>query len=57
MDPKHLTGKPVLMDKLNPELGGKVVKLVGEDMERAQRQAAERAEKKRAKRAAKAEKR
>lgn len=35
---KKLIGKPVFIDKLDPELGGKVVKLVMDDMERATRE-------------------
>jgi len=30
-----ITGKPVLIDKLKPELPSQVVKLVADDMERA----------------------
>ncbi|MBI4702169.1 MAG: hypothetical protein HY744_13645 [Deltaproteobacteria bacterium] len=40
----RLTGKPVLVDKLDPELGAKVVELVQRDMERAARERAEQAE-------------
>ena len=44
-------GKPLLIDKLRPELGGEVVKLVSDDMERAVKEREERkAKKKKAKR-------
>jgi len=33
--PMGITGKPVLIDKLKPELPSQVVKLVADDMERA----------------------
>ena len=35
MGTDRLTGKPLLIDKLKPELGGQLVKLVADDMERA----------------------
>lgn len=38
------------MDQLNPELGGKIVKLVANDMERARRAAEEKAKKAKKKR-------
>jgi hypothetical protein len=41
MDPESLKGNPLLIDKLNGELGGKVVKWVQDDMDRARRQAEE----------------
>lgn len=54
MDPNALKGNPLIFDKLNPELGGKVAKLVDDDMRRAAREAEEKAraekKKKRAKR-------
>ncbi len=46
MDPNRLKGNPLLIDKLNPELGGKVVKAVADDMERARPEAEEKAKKK-----------
>ena len=49
MDPNALKGNPLLIDKLNPELGGKVVKAVADDMERARREAEEKAKKKKKK--------
>jgi hypothetical protein len=54
MDPNRLKGNPLVFDKLNPELGGKVVKAVADDMERARREAEEkaRADKKKRKRPA-----
>ena len=39
---KRLTGKPVLLDKLDPELGGKLVEAVTEDMARAKESRAKR---------------
>jgi hypothetical protein len=53
MDPNAQKGNPLIIDKLNPELGAKLVKLVGDDMKRAAAEAkekAERAKKKRDKR-------
>ena len=41
---KNLIGKPILSDKLDAELGSKVVKLVKADMERAARQRRQAAE-------------
>ena len=32
---RGIKGKPVLLDKLNPEIGAKLVKAVADDMERA----------------------
>lgn len=34
MDPNARKGNPLIFDKLNPELGAEVVKLVGDDMKR-----------------------
>ena len=48
-----ITPKPVLIDRLVPDLGGKVVKLVIDDMERAR---LEREERKKRKEAARSEK-
>ena len=45
----RLKGKPLLIDKLKPELGGEVVKLVADDMERAVKERAERDAKKKKK--------
>lgn len=39
MDPNWLKSNPLISDKLNPELGAKVVKLVADDMARAKRAA------------------
>lgn len=55
MHPNWLKGNPLIADKVNPELGAKVVKLVADDMARAKREAeeakkAKRGEKSRAKR-------
>ena len=41
-----LIGKPVLLDHMNGELGARVVELIAEDNERAQRRKLERAAKK-----------
>jgi hypothetical protein len=38
MSTDRVKGDPVLIDKLKPELGGKLVKLVADDMERAARE-------------------
>ena len=43
MDPKALKGNPLVIDKLNPELGGKLVKAVADDMERARKAREEKA--------------
>jgi hypothetical protein len=53
MDPNRLKGNPLIFDKLTPELGGKVVKAVADDMARAKREADEKAkaDKKKKKRA------
>lgn len=48
-----LTGKPVLLDRMNPELAPRLVELIIEDNERAQKQKAERRAKKAEKRAKK----
>ena len=45
MDPNRLKGNPLIIDKLNPELGAKLVKLVADDMQRAKNEAEEKAEK------------
>jgi hypothetical protein len=37
MDPNWRKGNPVVIDELTPELGGKLVKAVHEDMVRAKR--------------------
>ncbi len=49
MDPTRLKGNPLVFDKVNPELGGKLVKAVADDMERARREAEEQAKKKKKK--------
>lgn len=41
MDPNALKGNPLVIDKLNPELGAKLVKAVADDMERAKKKAEE----------------
>ncbi len=46
MDPNELKDKPLIIDKLNPELGAKVVKAVADDMERAKKKAEEEKQKK-----------
>ena len=43
MAPNKLKGNPQVFDKLTPELGGKIVKLVADDMARAKREAEEKA--------------
>jgi hypothetical protein len=43
MDPNFIKGNPLVFDKLKPELGGKVIKTVVDDMKRAQREAEEKA--------------
>lgn len=55
MSADDLTGKPGIIDKLRPELGGKLVKAVAEDMQRAvrEKQERERAARKAAKKKAK----
>jgi len=45
MDPESLKGNPLVFDKLKPDLGGKVVKAVADDMERARREAEDKARK------------
>jgi hypothetical protein len=50
MDPNRLKGNPLIIDKLNPELGGKLVKLVADDMKRAKAEAEEKAKKAKKKR-------
>ena len=37
MEMKDVVGKPVLVDKLKPELGGKIVQAIIDDNERAKR--------------------
>jgi hypothetical protein len=49
MDPNFIKGNPLVFDKLKPELGGKVVKAVVDDMKRAQREAEEKAKRARKK--------
>ena len=44
MDPNFIKGNPLVFDKLNPELGGKAVKVVVDDMKRAKREAEAKAE-------------
>jgi hypothetical protein len=39
MDPESLKGNPLVFDKMTPELGGKVVQAVADDMARARREA------------------
>lgn len=43
MDPNSVKGNPLVFDKLKPDLGGKVVKAVVDDMKRAQHEAEEKA--------------
>ena len=43
MDPNFIKGNPLVFDKLKPDLGGKAVKAVVDDMERARREAEEKA--------------
>ena len=46
MHPNWLKGNPLIADKVTPELGAKVVKLVADDMARARREAEEKEERK-----------
>lgn len=46
MHPNWLKGNPLIADKVTPELGAKVVKLVADDMARAKREAEEEKERK-----------
>jgi hypothetical protein len=50
MDPNRLKSNPLIIDKLNPELGAKLVKAVADDMKRAQDEAAEKAKRAKKKR-------
>jgi hypothetical protein len=43
MDPNSLKSNPLILDKLNPELGGKLVKAVADDMQRAKKAAEKKA--------------
>jgi hypothetical protein len=45
MDPESLKGNPLVFNNLKPDLGGKVVKAVADDMERARLEAEEKARK------------
>ncbi len=47
MDPNSLKDNPHVFDKLKPELGGKIVKAVADDMARAKREAEEKEKAKR----------
>jgi len=48
MDPKSPKGNPLIFDKLTPELAGKLVEWVGDDMKRAKREAEEKQKKREA---------
>ena len=50
MDPNSLKSNPLIIDKLNPELGGKLVKVVADDMKRAKAEAEEKAKRSKKKR-------
>lgn len=41
MDTNAYKGNPQVLDKINPELGGKLVKAVADDMQRAKKEAEE----------------
>ena len=50
MDPNWQKSNPLIVDKLNPELGAKLVKVVADDMKRAQKEAEEKAKRAKKKR-------